>query len=76
MLFCQEINSIELDDNGNIFSITRGELIENILGGCKILTLNERDGNKDNIRRFLFININESNSKLTERFNIERNLRI
>ena len=30
ILFCPEIKSIELDDNGNIFSITRGELIENL----------------------------------------------
>ena len=76
MLFCPEIKSIELDDNGNIFSITRGELIENLLGGCSKLTLNQKDGNNNCTRTFLFININEPNSKLTERFNLERNLRI
>ena len=76
MLFCSEINSIELDDNGNVFSITRGELIENLSGGCQKLTLNQKDGNNNKTRTCLFININESNNKLTERFNIERNLRL
>ena len=48
MLFCPEIKSIELDDNGNIFSITRGELIEKLSGGCQKLILNQQDGNNNN----------------------------
>ena len=42
MLFCPEIRSIELDDNGNLFSINRGEVIENLLDEYKILIMLNR----------------------------------
>ena len=76
MLFCPEIRSVELIDNGNLLSISRGDLIENLYGGCKKLTLNQNIGNKNNIRTFLYLNINEYNAKLTEKFNKDRDIRI
>ena len=76
MLFCPEIRNIELDDNGNLFSINRGEVIENLLDEYKISILNEQINNDINIKKFLYFNYAQPNMKLTERFNINRNLRI
>ena len=76
MLFCPEIKSIELNDNGKIFSIIRDDIKKNLLGGCKILSLIQKDGINKNKKRFLYFDYNEHNEKLTERFDIERNLRI
>ena len=50
MLFCPEIKSIELNDNGKILTITRGDIIDNLSGGCKKLTLLQNDGNNNTIR--------------------------
>ena len=76
MLFCPEIKSIELNDNGKILSITRNDIIDNLSDGCKKLTLNQKDGDQNSIRTFLYIEIKEHNDKLSEKFNIDRNIRI
>ena len=76
MLFCPEIKSIELNENGNLFIITRGEIDENLIGGCKIMILNQRNGNENIIKKYLYLNYNEANEELTKRFNIKRKLRI
>ena len=76
MLFCPEIKSIELNDNGIIFSISRGNVINDSSTGCKQLILYQKDGNNDFIRTFLYLNINEYNEELTNKFNKERNIRI
>ena len=76
MLFCPEIKSIELNDNGKILSITRNDIIDTLSDGCKKLTLNQKDGEQNSIRSFLYIEIKEHNDKLSEKFNIDRNIRI
>ena len=76
LLFCPEIGSIELNDNGTIITISRGEAIENLNNGLKILRLNENIGNNENKKTFLYLNIKEHNDKLTERYGIDRDLRI
>ena len=76
MLFCPEIRSIELEDNGKLYSFSRGEIKENLFGNCKILILNQHEGNIISKRKFLYHNIEEQNIQLTEKFKINRNLRI
>ena len=76
MLFCPEIRSIELNNNGKILSISRGDIIDNTSSDCKRLILYQNNGNDVIRRKYLFIDINEYNCELTERFNTDRNLRI
>ena len=76
MLFCPEINSIELNDNGILFSISRGDLINDISNGCKKLILYQKDGSHNTIRTFIYLYINEFNEELTKKFNKKRNIRI
>lgn len=76
MLFCPEIRSIELNDNGKIISISRGNIIDIIFSDCKRLILYQNEGNYIIRRKYLFIDTNEYNYELTEKFNTDRNLRI
>eukprot|EP00833_Pecoramyces_ruminatium_P010914 jgi/Orpsp1_1/1184946/evm.model.c7180000091682.1 len=78
MLFCPEIRSIKLDNNGNIFEIKRGDAINNFNDDekCHKLTLDITDGEKNFKREFLYSKFNEPNNELSEKFNTERNLRI
>jgi len=76
MLFCPEISSIKLNDNGKIFTIKRGNLENNLTSGCEKLKLNINDNNEHYSRSFLYKRIEESNELLTERFKTDRNLRI
>lgn len=76
MLFCPEIRSIELNDNGKIILINRGNIIDIIFSDCKRLILYQNEGNDIIRRKYLFIDTNEYNYELTERFNTDRNLRI
>jgi len=76
MLFCPEINSIKLNDNGKIFTIKRGNSERNLQSGCEKLELNINDNNNYYNRKFLYKRIEESNELLTERFKTDRNLRI
>ena len=76
MLFCPEINSIKLNENGKIFSIIRLDMINNILGECKKIILQINDGKLNFRKTFLYINIEEKNNQLTEKFEKDRNIRI
>jgi len=77
MLFCPDIHSIKLDDNGNIYTVERDENNnDNICERCQKLTFNIKDGDDSRRRVFLYKNINEENNKLSDKFNTKRNLRI
>ena len=76
MIFCPEIKSIELNNNGILFSIKRGDVIIDSSTGCKKVILYQNNGNNNSIRTFLYLNINEYNEELTKKFNKERNVRI
>jgi hypothetical protein len=79
MLFCPEINSIELNDNGKIFSI---EYINDIYDSkSKSYKFHKfyfkvNDNGEISKRIFLSYKINEYNEQLTKKFEKERNLRI
>jgi len=75
MLFCPEINSVKLNNNGKVLTIERGK--EFSYGNeCKKLTLFINDNGNISKRMFLYLKINEYNEKLTERFGTKRFLRI
>jgi len=76
MLFCPEIRSIKLNNNGEIHRIERGNYNNNLLKGCEMLTLYITDGDKHFNRSFLYKKIEERNEALSERFKTNNNLRI
>ena len=53
MLFCKELASIELNDNGKVTSIVRKPIVE--LGSGVKLAEFEINGETTNVRRFLFV---------------------
>ncbi|KAG4104427.1 hypothetical protein H8356DRAFT_1369783 [Neocallimastix lanati (nom. inval.)] len=75
MMFCPEINSIKLNDNGNIYIVTHKE-IQNSNNIYKKLILKINDNNYNYYKTFLCYKIEEHNEKLSERFKTNRNLRI
>ena len=76
MLNCPEINSIKLIDDGKEFSIERGRELEFSDSECKKLTLSMNNNGVKSKKTFIYIKINEYNQDLTEKFGVDRNLRI
>eukprot|EP00833_Pecoramyces_ruminatium_P016728 jgi/Orpsp1_1/1190760/evm.model.d7180000081067.1 len=77
MVFCSEINSIKLDDNGKIFEINRENNNNEIISeDCHKLLLNIKEDDKYFKRRFLYVKNEEINEELSDRFEVERKLRI
>lgn len=74
MLFCKEIASIELNDNGVITRISRKQIVE----VAPNIMLAEFDflGIEPHTRRFLFTSFSEYNKELSERYRAPRNIRI
>ena len=62
--------------NGKILTIKQGDKIDNLNNGCEKLTLNVCDNNVNFFRTFLYINYEESNEQLNERFKQNRILKI
>eukprot|EP00833_Pecoramyces_ruminatium_P003026 jgi/Orpsp1_1/1177058/evm.model.c7180000060037.1 len=75
MLFCPEINSVKLNDNGVILEIKRNDIID-LSNECHKLTYDIIDGNKKFKKTFLFKRTVEDNKELSERFNKNRQIRI
>ncbi|ORX86111.1 hypothetical protein BCR32DRAFT_290228 [Anaeromyces robustus] len=76
MLNCPEISSIKLIDDGKEFSIERGkELIFND-SECRKLTLFMNNNGVNSKKTFIYTKVNEYNQDLTEKFGVDRNLRI
>ena len=77
MLFCPEINSIKLDDNGKIFTIIRdNEIIDNKCNTFQKISFQVKDNNETFKRIFLYYKIEEKNKELSEKFEKDRNLRL
>ena len=79
MLFCPEINSIELNDNGKIFSIEHINKIDDIKNESEKFHkffFKVNDNGEIFKRIFLSYKINEYNEQLTKKFEKERYLRI
>jgi len=75
MLFCPEINSIKLNDNGRILTIERGS-ISKLKYECQKITFMINDNKKCYNKTFLFNKVEEYNEKLSKRFGTNRNVRI
>jgi len=76
MLFCPQLRSVKLNDNGKILFIERSENEIDQNYGCQKLTLNIKDGENNFKRTFIYAKIDEHNNELSERFGDKRNLRI
>ena len=76
MLFCPEINTIELNENGKKFLIKGSEIIDSKFKGCKKITFQIEEENNIINKTFLYINIQEYNKELSERFGKDRDIRI
>ena len=76
MLFCPEIKTIELNDNGKILSINRSYIDNNPIVDCKKITFNKIEEKNNSQKIFIYTQKNEHNDKLTEKFNTDRNIRI
>ena len=75
MLFCKELSSVELNDNGNITKIKRHPqvcLSENIFLAEYVI----ESPNSTCKRRFLFSHYEEPSKELSERYRKERKLRL
>ncbi|OUM69104.1 hypothetical protein PIROE2DRAFT_2989 [Piromyces sp. E2] len=71
MLFCPDIQSITLDDNGKNFTVKRDKNLD--YEGCQKLTFNVEDVEKGSYKRtFLYKIFDEENEKLSDRFNTNR----
>jgi hypothetical protein len=74
MLFCKELASIELNDNGTITSIARKPIIE--VANDVMLAEFEIRGSETKTRRFVFTSFSEYNKDLSDRYRADRNIRI
>lgn len=74
MLFCKELASIELNDNGKITNIIRRpieEVAPNVMSA-----IFEIHGKTTSIRRFLYSSYHEYNKELSDRYRADREIRI
>lgn len=74
MLFCKELASIELNDNGKITNIIRRpieEVAPNVMSA-----IFEIHGEITSIRRFLYSSYHEYNKELSDRYRADREIRI
>lgn len=74
MLFCKELASIELNDNGKITNIVRRpieEVAPNVMSA-----IFEIHGETTSIRRFLYSSYHEYNKELSDRYRADREIRI
>ena len=79
MLFCPEINSIQLNKDGKIFSIDHfndNNETKNESEKFNKIIFKVNDNGEISKRTFLYYHVNEYNEQLTQKFGIERNLRI
>ena len=74
MLFCKELNSVELNDNGEKTSIKRLPEIE--LDNGIFLASFETIGKESNTRHFIYKSFSEHNNELSKKYKKERNIRI
>lgn len=74
MLFCKELASIELNDNGNITRIFR-KSVENVASNVMLAEF-EIHAEDTTIRRFLFSSFREYNKELSDKYRAEREIRI
>lgn len=74
MLFCKELASIELNDNGKVTSILRKPVVVLAPGVC--MAEFEIKGETTITRRFLFSSLSEHNNQLSARYRAERDIRI
>ena len=74
MLFCKELASIELNNNGKITSIVRRP-IEEVAPNVMSATF-EIHGETTSIRRFLYSSCQEYNKELSDRYRADREIRI
>lgn len=74
MLFCPELSSVVMDDNGTITTITRGESIP-LENGIELASINF-SGVSNLTRKFLAVRMEKESPELTARYKQSRRLRL
>lgn len=74
MLFCKELNSIELDNNGILTKIVRKQ--SSLLKDEIYLSQFEIEGKDTYTRRFIHKSLKRTSEELTKRFKTDRNIRL
>lgn len=74
MLFCKEIASIQLDNNGKITEIIREDI--KTLSGNLYMSAFQIKGEEDFFRKFIHTSIKKPNEELTKRFKKDRSIRL
>lgn len=74
MLFCKELASIELIDNGKVTSIVRKPVV--VLAPGVNMAEFEIKGNTTYTKRFLYSSLSERNDQLSARYRADRSIRI
>ena len=78
MLFCKELNSVELDNNNTITKIIRKEARQLDVNNCIYMSEFEfiENGNSPYFRKFIHKSLKKQSKDLSERFKTERNIRL
>ena len=78
MLFCKELNSVELDNNGIVTKIIRKELCLLDANNCVYVSEFEfvENGNIPYSRKFIHKSLKKHSEALTKRFKTDRNIRL
>ena len=74
MLFCPELNSVEMDDNGSVTRIFRGK-VNSLENGMNVATINFT-GAIETCRTFIISGIERASEELTARYKNPRKLRL
>jgi hypothetical protein len=74
MLFCKELNTVELDNNGAITKIIRKQSLQ--LDNEICISEFEITGNNPHTRKFAHKKLSKHSEELTKRFKTDRNLRL
>lgn len=74
MLFCPELSSVVMDDNGTITTITRGDSIP-LENGIELASINF-SGVSNHTRKFLAVRMERESPELTARYKQSRRLRL
>ena len=75
MLFCKELASVQLNENGKITSIVRKPIVE-VAPGVMSAEFDIKSGDETLTRRFIYTSFSKYSKDLSERYRATRNIRI
>lgn len=70
LLFCPQLGNVELDYNGEIFSVKRGEIVSAEEG--RLYYFKVCEGMQESVRRFVVFSISENSEMLSNKYKVQR----